>query len=188
MVLQTPDDQAITGATVVVRPDPVNPTTAGTVLSTVTGITDNNGALTLDLIPSTANAHYILTVNKGTIRDLINPVRFQMPQQDTTLRDLLQARLADRADTTTGGTGAGLTAEDQQKLDDLDPRRLLPDGGMTNYVLTKRTGIDYDADGKLHPVVSGHKDLKDPKVTKVMTAVMDVMVNKVNVSPRPKRR
>ena len=96
ITLIDPLREPIVGATCLISPDPANPTVDGTVLSTAQGLTDANGQLTLNLIPSSANTHYVLHVNQGTNANVIAPFRFQMPNAPTTLNSLLSAALANR--------------------------------------------------------------------------------------------
>ena len=91
ITLKGSDDSPVTGATVIISPDPVNPTETGTVISTASGVTDANGHLVLNILPSTVNNYYIARFNKGTTANIINPFRFQMPAAATSLTSLMQA-------------------------------------------------------------------------------------------------
>ena len=96
ITLLDPQQQAIADATCIVSPDTVNPTTEGTVLSTAQGVTDANGHLVLQLLPSTAGSHYVIHINKGTTANVIAPFRFQMPPAPTTLNALMAAAVANQ--------------------------------------------------------------------------------------------
>ena len=91
VVLKTSANDPLANVLVIVSPDPANPTSSGTVLSTATAITDANGSATLNLLPSSAGSYYILRVNRGSQGNIIPPLRFQMPAQATSLSQLLQA-------------------------------------------------------------------------------------------------
>ena len=94
ITLKGSDDLPVTGATVIISPDPVNPTATGTVISTASGVTDANGHLVLNILPSTVNNYYIARFNKGTTTNIINPFRFQMPAAATSLNDLFTAAVS----------------------------------------------------------------------------------------------
>jgi len=96
ITLRDPLEAPIVGATVIVAPEEVNPTTEETVLTSAQGVTDANGQLTLQLLPSTARTFYIMRIDKGTTPNILAPFRFQMPAQATTLNSLLAAAIANQ--------------------------------------------------------------------------------------------
>lgn len=88
--LVSSEGRPVAGATCIITPDGVNPTASGTVITTASGVTDANGHLTLNVLPSTVNTFYIIRFNKDNIANVINPFRFQMPPQATSLTSLFQ--------------------------------------------------------------------------------------------------
>ena len=93
ITLRSATDQPIAGATCLLSPETVNPTSAGTVLTTTSATTDANGVTVLQVLPSAKNSYYILRITDSNNVDVINPFRFQMPGQATTLTSLLQGAL-----------------------------------------------------------------------------------------------
>ena len=94
ITLQTPDRTPVVGASCIVTPQTVVPDTdTGVVLSTAAATTDANGHCELNLIPSVAGTWYILRINANTRINVINPFRFQMPAQATSLSELMQGAI-----------------------------------------------------------------------------------------------
>ena len=94
ITLITPNKQPVVGATCIITPQTVVPSDTGTVLTTAAATTDANGHAELQLIPSVAGTWYILRINSNVTINVINPFRFQMPPQATSLTELLQGAIS----------------------------------------------------------------------------------------------
>ena len=91
--LRTASDDPAVGITIIVSPDPINPTDTGTVVTTTSATTDANGHAVLQVLPSTVGNYYLMRFNRGTTSNVIAPFRFQMPAQAITLTNLLRNAL-----------------------------------------------------------------------------------------------
>ena len=94
ITLQTPDLKPVAGATVILTPETAMPADTGVVLSTAVATTDENGHALINVIPSVAGTYYIIRFNANTQINIINPFRFQMPAQATSLTELLQGAIS----------------------------------------------------------------------------------------------
>ena len=90
--LRSTKNDPVVGATVTIRPESVNTSASGVVATFISGTTDSNGDVVLQVIPSDVDTYYILTAEVGTER-LFDPFRFQMPPQATTLTSLIRAAI-----------------------------------------------------------------------------------------------
>lgn len=146
ITLKTPGNLPVANATVSVAPEQVNPVASGTVLTTTSGMTDLNGHLELQLLPSNTGRYYILRISVGG-QDIIAPFRFQMPSNDTTLTDLIQLAYQNQGDIPQGiavTVNSPFTASEKAKLAGIAPNATAVDvlDDISDVTIASPTGGD----------------------------------------------